>query len=234
MRKETILQFGEGGFLRGFFDWMLEKMHRAGVYDGQAVVVQPIREGKCRVLSEHGCRYTHIMRGSEGTEKTEISSISRAFSPYEDYDAYLKLSENPALSGILPRQLVFKRSGMRGSLAFRSDQRCLAERGFSETSGKNKAACFGRGGCSDCRDRRGRCKTNPGAFGAWRSGHQCEHSKCGSDSESAAWSSCGNKRTLSCRFCTAGLCRRNSKGNLRTDCTGCRRAGISGRSRTSP
>ena len=101
MRKETILQFGEGGFLRGFFDWMLEKMHRAGVYDGQAVVVQPIREGKCRVLSEHGCRYTHIMRGSEGTEKTEISSISRAFSPYEDYDAYLKLSENPALRFIV-------------------------------------------------------------------------------------------------------------------------------------
>jgi hypothetical protein len=29
-RKETIIQFGSGVFLRGFFDWMLQKLKRRG------------------------------------------------------------------------------------------------------------------------------------------------------------------------------------------------------------
>ena len=30
VRPETVIQFGEGGFLRGFFDWMLKKANDAG------------------------------------------------------------------------------------------------------------------------------------------------------------------------------------------------------------
>ena len=29
-RCEKVIQFGEGGFLRGFFDWMLKKANDAG------------------------------------------------------------------------------------------------------------------------------------------------------------------------------------------------------------
>jgi len=36
MMKEKIIQFGEGGFLRGFADWMLEEnISEIGVCDGK-------------------------------------------------------------------------------------------------------------------------------------------------------------------------------------------------------
>ena len=41
--KETVIQFGEGGFLRGFVDYFFHKLQEKGLYDGKIVVVQPIR-----------------------------------------------------------------------------------------------------------------------------------------------------------------------------------------------
>ncbi len=64
-RKETVIQFGEGGFLRGFADWMLQKLNESGKYEGSVVVVQPIEKGMCDKLSEQNCVYTHVMRGIE-------------------------------------------------------------------------------------------------------------------------------------------------------------------------
>jgi len=94
-RPERVIQFGEGGFLRGFVDWMLQKMNDAGVFCGNVVVVQPIEQGMCDMLEKQNCVYTHIIRGSEGVEKTVVNSISRCVKPYEDFNAYLKLAENP-------------------------------------------------------------------------------------------------------------------------------------------
>mgnify|MGYP001471909671 CR=1 FL=1 len=38
--KETVMQFGEGGFLRGFVDYFFKKLNDAGVYEGKVVVIQ--------------------------------------------------------------------------------------------------------------------------------------------------------------------------------------------------
>ena len=35
--KETVMQFGEGGFLRGFVDYFFKKLNDAGVYEGKVV-----------------------------------------------------------------------------------------------------------------------------------------------------------------------------------------------------
>ena len=37
--KETVIQFGEGGFLRGFVDYFFHKLQEKGLYDGKIVVV---------------------------------------------------------------------------------------------------------------------------------------------------------------------------------------------------
>ena len=50
--KETVIQFGEGGFLRGFVDYFFHKLQEKGLYDGKIVVVQPIEKGMCQMLSE--------------------------------------------------------------------------------------------------------------------------------------------------------------------------------------
>lgn len=98
-RKERIIQFGEGNFLRAFADWMIDDMNKKGIYDGSVVIVQPIEKGMCHVLEQQDCIYTHISRGIEnGKEKVEkhvIDCISRCVNPYQNYQEYLKLAENP-------------------------------------------------------------------------------------------------------------------------------------------
>lgn len=98
-RKETVIQFGEGGFLRAFCDWMIDAMNKQGLYSGNIVVVQPIEKGMCEMLESQDCIYTHIIRGivdgKEKVEKTVIDSISRTVNPYTDYKAYLDLAKNP-------------------------------------------------------------------------------------------------------------------------------------------
>ena len=94
-RPERIIQFGEGGFLRGFVDWMVQKLNDSGEFNGNIVVVQPIENGMCDMLTAQNCGYTHFIRGVEGVEKTIVNSISRCVKPYDDYDAYLALAHNP-------------------------------------------------------------------------------------------------------------------------------------------
>ena len=60
-RPIKVLQFGGGVFLRGFFDWMLQKINDKGVFSGNVVVVQPIENGMCDMLSAQNCVYTHLV-----------------------------------------------------------------------------------------------------------------------------------------------------------------------------
>jgi len=94
-RPERVIQFGEGGFLRGFADWMLQALNEKTDFCGNAVVVQPIANGMCDLLEAQNCVYTHLIRGVEGIEKSVIDVISRCVKPYEDYNAYLALADNP-------------------------------------------------------------------------------------------------------------------------------------------
>ncbi len=94
-RPERVIQFGEGGFLRGFVDWMLQKINETTDFDGNVVVVQPIEKGMCDMLTAQNGLYTHIIRGKEGVDKTVVDVISRCVKPYEDFEAYMALAENP-------------------------------------------------------------------------------------------------------------------------------------------
>ena len=98
-RKEKIIQFGEGGFLRGFVDWIFQILNEETEFEGSAVVVQPIENGLCDKLQEQDCVYTHIMRGLKDgkptVDKKIIDVISRTVKPYSDYEEYLKLASNP-------------------------------------------------------------------------------------------------------------------------------------------
>ena len=98
-RQEKIIQFGEGGFLRGFVDWIVQLTNEASDFNASVVVVQPIEKGLCAKLEEQGCVYTHVMRGLRNgvptVEKKIIDVISRTVEPYRDFDAYLALAEDP-------------------------------------------------------------------------------------------------------------------------------------------
>ncbi|MBR2943896.1 MAG: tagaturonate reductase [Clostridia bacterium] len=100
-RTEKFIQFGEGGFLRGFADWMIQKINDSTDFDGSVVVVQPIKEGLCDMLEAQGCKYTHLVRGTEGYESSVIDVISRCVKPYDDFDSYLNLASQPELRYII-------------------------------------------------------------------------------------------------------------------------------------
>ncbi len=96
-RVERVIQFGEGGFLRGFVDWMLQKVNEKSDFDGSVVVVQPIEAGMCDMLSAQNCVYTHVIRGIEGVDKTLVDVISRCVKPYDDFESYLALADQPEM-----------------------------------------------------------------------------------------------------------------------------------------
>lgn len=103
--KETIIQFGEGGFLRSFVDMFVQQMNDKGLYDGKVVVVQPIEKGLISVLNEQKGTYHQFLRGIEEGRVvetcTEVKSISRGVNPYTDYDEYLRLAHNPDMRLII-------------------------------------------------------------------------------------------------------------------------------------
>lgn len=97
--KETVIQFGEGGFLRGFADYFFQKLKDRGLFDGSVVIVQPIEKGMCEMLEKQNCKYHLFLRGIDHgeviDEHTKVDIISRCVNPYSDFDSYMKLAENP-------------------------------------------------------------------------------------------------------------------------------------------
>ena len=100
-RTERIIQFGEGGFLRGFADWMFQIANEKTDFDANVVVVQPIENGMCDMLSAQNCEYTHLCRGVEGVDVKKIDVISRCVNPYTNFEDYLKLAEQPEMRFIV-------------------------------------------------------------------------------------------------------------------------------------
>jgi tagaturonate reductase len=101
LHTERVLQFGEGGFLRAFADWMIDKMNREAGFDGGVVVIQPIAKGLIDVLNEQEGLYTlyltELKDKKASSEHSVIGCVTRGVNPYESYEEYLKLAENPEL-----------------------------------------------------------------------------------------------------------------------------------------
>ncbi len=97
-RQIKVLQFGEGGFLRAFVDYMIDIMNEKGTFDGNIVLVKPIAFGSLDNFKKQDCNYTVLLRGlkdgSEYVEKRVITSVKDVVDPYgeyEKYDDYAKL-----------------------------------------------------------------------------------------------------------------------------------------------
>jgi len=100
-----VLQFGEGGFLRGFADWMIHRLNARGLYNGKVVIVQPIPSGTIETLNKQEGLYTLIRRGIEQGKPVEevelITSVSHGINPYTDFEAFLQCASLPDLRFII-------------------------------------------------------------------------------------------------------------------------------------
>lgn len=107
LHPERIIQFGEGNFMRAFVDWQLQQMNNQGLFNGSAVLIQPIAQntsGVADLMAEQDYLYTVLLNGIMDNETVNsreiISSVSRVINPYVDYEAYLALAENDQLEFI--------------------------------------------------------------------------------------------------------------------------------------
>ena len=82
--KETVMQFGEGGFLRGFVDYFFKKLNDAGVYEGKVVVIQPIDKGMVNMLNDQNCEYNlYLIMEDKGEIGGRLSlAVGPTIAPY--------------------------------------------------------------------------------------------------------------------------------------------------------
>ena len=100
-----VIQFGEGNFLRGFVDYFLFKLKEKNICNSDVVVVQPLREGMCKILKEQDCNYNLYLRGIQDkkivSEHSYIDIISDCVNPYEDYESYINLAKDKKIKFIV-------------------------------------------------------------------------------------------------------------------------------------
>ncbi len=101
---ERIIQFGEGNFLRGFIDCLIDCANEKGIMDASVVLVQPRGDSKVDLFNSQDCLYTLLTRGIKDGETVDeakiISCISRCISPYRSYMEFLDLAKDENLNVI--------------------------------------------------------------------------------------------------------------------------------------
>lgn len=102
---ERVLQFGEGNFLRGFVDWMIDRLNKENGGDYGVVLVQPLANGLVDMINEQDGLYSLYLRGLQNGEKVEetrvVDCVTRGINPFADTDAFFDCAKNPDLRFIV-------------------------------------------------------------------------------------------------------------------------------------
>lgn len=100
-----VLQFGEGNFLRGFVDWMIDRLNKEYHWNGGVTVVQPLNVGLIDQINEQDGLYHLYLHGLLNGEKVEetrvVECITNAINPYRDTEAFFECAQNPDLRFIV-------------------------------------------------------------------------------------------------------------------------------------
>ena len=98
-RPIKIIQFGAGNFLRAFIDWFVEILNEQTDFNGDIAVVKPTGRGDYKNLREQDGLYHVLLNGFKSDayvhERKLITCLQQIVNPYKDWNAYLKLAENP-------------------------------------------------------------------------------------------------------------------------------------------
>jgi len=102
---EKVIQFGEGNFLRAFADWIIWRTNQKTDFNASVVVVQPRAGGKVAMLNAQDGLYHLNLQGLDSGKTVDsidlIDVVSRGIDPYTDFDAYLRLAEQPEMRFII-------------------------------------------------------------------------------------------------------------------------------------
>lgn len=104
-RPIKVLQFGEGNFLRGFVDYMIDIANEKGVFDGNIVLTKPIEYGNLDRFRNQENQYTVVLRGiadgKESVTKRIVTSVADAVDSYNEYEKYSQYAQMDSLRFIV-------------------------------------------------------------------------------------------------------------------------------------
>ncbi|SMP34907.1 tagaturonate reductase [Chryseobacterium profundimaris] len=96
-----IVQFGGGNFMRGFTDYIIDKLNKETDWKGGIVNLQATPNGSILKMEEQDNLYTLFTRGIKKgeihDEKQVISAIQKSINPYSDYNGFLALAKEEEL-----------------------------------------------------------------------------------------------------------------------------------------
>ena len=102
-RPVKVLQFGEGNFLRGFADWIIDILNEKTNFNGDVQIVQPRAHGhhKGKMINDQDGLYHVVLKGIKNgitvDEIRLITCVQQVINAYHDFELFLKCGENPAL-----------------------------------------------------------------------------------------------------------------------------------------
>lgn len=96
-RPVKVVQFGEGNFLRGFVDYMIDIANEKGYFNGDIVLIKPIEFGNLERFHNQDCQYTVSLSGVvDGEAKVlnrVVTSVKDAVDAYTEYEKYNDLAK---------------------------------------------------------------------------------------------------------------------------------------------
>lgn len=104
-RPVKVLQFGDGNFLRGFADWMIDILNENAGFNGNIQVIAPLRKGRT-VSPDHQNGLFHVVLNGISNGETVsnirlITSVSGYIDPYSQHDLFLETAKNPNIRFLL-------------------------------------------------------------------------------------------------------------------------------------
>ena len=102
---EKVLQFGTGGFLRGFCDFFIDEANRAGEFGGRVVMVGSTGSERTKLLNEQGGLYTLRTQGLDAGQIVEqyhvVGSVSRVLAASTNWTEVMMFASSPDLEIII-------------------------------------------------------------------------------------------------------------------------------------
>jgi len=97
-----ILQFGQGNFMRGFFDWQIDLLNERTGLDAGVVVVRPRGGSSAPLLDTQDGLFTVLVRGLDEAgqpvkQYRTVACVQREIDPGTAYADYLAQAGNPDL-----------------------------------------------------------------------------------------------------------------------------------------
>jgi len=101
-----ILQFGQGNFMRGFFDWQVDLLNERTGLDAGVVVVRPRGGSKAPLLDVQDGLFTVLVRGLDEAgqpvkQVRTVTCVAHEIDPGTMYADYLAQAANPDLRFIV-------------------------------------------------------------------------------------------------------------------------------------